>query len=102
MQRFLRDNGLTIALLLLVVVGAASSGLDTLGQSLIQQSVDNHERGAAMGIWFFAIGFGPFGFMAIGAAAAAFGGPIAMAASGGLLAATGLGLTSVRRIRELR
>ena len=91
-----------VSLLLLVVVGAASSGLDALGQVLLQKSVDDHERGAAMGIWFFSIGFGPFGFMGLGAAATIFGAPLAMGVSGGLLAAIGLGLTSVRRLRELR
>ena len=40
--------------------------LDTLGQSLIQRAVDDNERGAAMGIWFFAIGFGPFGHLGAG------------------------------------
>jgi MFS family permease len=91
-----------ISLLLLVVIGGASSSLDTLGQSLIQQSVEDNERGAAMGIWFFSIGFGPFGFLALGGAATVFGGPVAMLVSGALLATIGLGLTTVKRLRELR
>ena len=91
-----------LSLALLVLIGAASSGLDALGQSLLQRSVEDNERGAAMGIWFFSIGFGPFGFIALGAAATAFGAPIAMAVSGTLLASIGVALSSVRRLRELR
>lgn len=91
-----------VSLLFLVLVGAAAAAMDTLGQSLIQQSVEDHERGAAMGIWFFSIGFGPFGFIGLGAAATVVGGPLAMGVSGTLLAGIGLALTGVRRVRELR
>jgi len=91
-----------LSLGLLVVVGAASSSFDTLGQSLLQQSVDDHERGASAGIWFFGTGFGPFGSLGLGAVATLFGGPLAMFISGAALATIVLGLTSVRRLRDLR
>jgi MFS family permease len=91
-----------LSLVLLVVVGAASSSFDTLGQSLLQQSVQDHERGASAGIWFFGTGFGPFGSLSLGALATLFGGPIAMLLSGTVLATLVLGLTSVRRLRDLR
>jgi MFS family permease len=91
-----------LSLALLVLVGAAMAAMDTLGQSLIQQSVDDNERGAAMGIWFFGIGFGPFGFVAVGAIATAVGGPVALGISGALLTGIGLGLTGVKRVRALR
>ena len=89
------------SLALLVLVGAASSSFDTLGQSLLQQSVEDHERGASVGIWFFGTGFGPFGSVALGALAALAGGPVAMFVSGVALATIVVGLTSVRRLRAL-
>lgn len=91
-----------VSLAFLLLVGAAAAALDTLGQSLIQQSVEDHERGAAMGVWFFAIGFGPFGFIGLGAAATVIGGPLAMGISGALLTAIGLGLAGVKHVRALR
>jgi len=91
-----------LSLALLFVVGAASSGFDTVGQALLQQNVEDHERGASAGIWFFGTGFGPFGSLGLGAIATVFGGPVAMFASGAVLAAFALGLTSVRRLRNLR
>jgi MFS family permease len=91
-----------LSLALLVVIGAASSDFDTLGQSLLQQSVDDNERGASAGVWFFCTGFGPFGSLTLGAAATAFGGPVAMLVSGTALATIALGLTAVRRLRDVR
>ena len=91
-----------LSLALLVVIGAASSAFDTLGQSLLQHSVEDHERGASAGIWFFCTGFGPFGALALGVVATVFGGPVAMFVSGAILAAAALELTSVRRLRDLR
>ena len=55
------------------------AGVDTLTQSLLQRNVDDAERGSALGIWFFAIGFGPLGLVGLGAAANAFGAPAALA-----------------------
>ena len=90
-----------LSVVLLLAVGAMAAALDTLGQSLIQRSVEDDERGAAMGVWFFAIGFGPFGHLALGAAAAAIGAPLALAISGGLLALTAAALSGVRALRRL-
>ena len=91
-----------LSLALLFVVGAASSSFDTLGQSLLQHAVQDHERGASAGIWFFGTGFGPFGALALGGVATLFGGPVAMFVSGAALATIVLGLTSVRRLRGLQ
>ena len=78
------DYGL--ALVSLAILGATASVLDTLGQTLLQRSSEDRERGAAMGIWVFSVGFGPIGHLGLGAAAGALGAPLAQAASGGLLA----------------
>ena len=90
-----------ISVALLVLVGALAASLDTLGQSLIQRGVEGHERGSAMGVWFFAIGFGPIGHLAIGAAAFAVGAPLALAVSGASLALAAVALSSVKAIRRL-
>lgn len=90
-----------LSLGLLVLVGMMSAALDTLGQSLVQQSVGDHERGAAMGVWFFAIGVGPVGALSLGGAAEAIGAPLALAISGAVLALVGVALSSVRSLRQL-
>jgi MFS family permease len=90
-----------LSLVLLLVVGVMSAALDTLGQSLVQHSVGDHERGAAMGVWFFSIGVGPVGGLALGGAAEAIGAPLALAISGSILALVGAALSSVRALRQL-
>ena len=77
---------LGMALAVLLIVGAAMSILDTIGQALVQQHVPDHERGAAVGIWFFAIGFGPFGHLGLGALAGSTGVATALLVSGLALA----------------
>jgi MFS family permease len=98
---FAVSTSFALSFVLLVAVGASAAALDTLGQSLLQQSVDDSERGSAMGIWFFAIGFGPLGHLAIGAAANAIGAPTALAISGSLLVLLAVGLSGVRSIRRI-
>ena len=77
------------------------AGVDTLSQSLLQRNVDDAERGSAVGIWFFAIGFGPLGLVGLGAAANALGAPTALAISGALLVLFAIVLSRVRAIHEL-
>ena len=71
--------------MLLGLSGLCASIMDTLGQTLMQRNADEHERGAAMGLWVFSIGFGPVGHLTLGAAATAFGAPPVQAVSGLLL-----------------
>ena len=70
---FALSPGFLVALLPLLVAGAAAAGADSLSQSLMQRATTDAERGAAMGIWAFAIGFGPLGHLVAGAAAGRFG-----------------------------
>ena len=98
---FALSTSFALSFVLLVVVGAAMAASDTLGQSLLQRNVDDAERGSAMGIWFFAIGFGPVGLVTLGAAANAIGAPTALAVSGALLVVFALALSRVRAIHEL-
>jgi MFS family permease len=98
---FALSSSFALSFVLLVVVGAAMAGSDTLGQALLQRNVNDTERGSAMGIWFFAIGFGPLGLIGLGAAANVIGAPAALAISGAILALFALGLSRVRAIHEL-
>jgi MFS family permease len=98
---FATSTSFVLSLGLMCLVGMCWGGLDTLGQSLIQRSVDDAERGAAMGIWFFAIGFGPFGHLALGAAASAVGAPLALGVDAAILATIAVALVGIRSIRRL-
>jgi predicted MFS family arabinose efflux permease len=71
-----------LALGLLAISGLCASVMDTLGQTLIQRNAHERERGAAMGVWVFSVGFGPVGHLTLGAAASSFGAPLAQAVSG--------------------
>lgn len=98
---FSASSVFAISVVILVVVGGSMAALDTLGQTLVQRHVDDHERGAAMGIWFFGIGFGPFGHLGLGAAASILGAPVALAASGSLLAGAAVLVALTTRARHL-
>jgi predicted MFS family arabinose efflux permease len=74
-----------LALVLLGISGMCASVMDTLGQTLLQRNADERERGSAMGIWVFSVGFGPVGHLTLGAAATSFGAPQTQAVSGIML-----------------
>jgi MFS family permease len=71
-----------LALGCLAISGMCASIMDCLGQTLIQRNADERERGTAMGVWVFSVGFGPIGHLTLGAAASTVGAPIAQAVSG--------------------
>ncbi len=56
-----------IAFLPLALLGAAISTLDTTTQSMLLANVAPHQRGAAAGIWVFAVGAAPAGQLLLGA-----------------------------------
>jgi MFS family permease len=62
-----------MALIAMLLVGAAGAAADSLSQTLIQRTVTDTERGAAMGVWAFALGFGPLGSVVAGALAGRYG-----------------------------
>ena len=98
---FALSSSFALSFAFLVLVGAAMAGVDTLSQSLLQRNVDDAERGSAVGIWFFAIGFGPLGLVGLGAAANALGAPTALAISGALLVLFAVVVSRVRAIHQL-
>jgi hypothetical protein len=90
------------ALLPMALVGACAASCDSLSQSLMQRSAKDAERGASMGIWTFALGFGPVGHLAVGAAAGRFGAVPTQVAFGLLLMILMSALAVHPRIRSLR
>jgi len=92
---------LAVALLPIFVVGGAAAVSDSLSQSLMQHSTPDGERGAAMGVWTFAVGFGPFGHLAVGIAAGHIGAPATQLVAGGVLLLLAVGLSFNRALRTL-
>ncbi len=90
-----------VSLVVMLGVGAAAAALDTLGQTLMQRASPDEERGAAMGVWVFSIGFGPVGLLLLGALAATFGAPNVQLLSGAILVTVALLSTRGRSLRSL-
>jgi hypothetical protein len=99
---FALSPGFVLAMIPMLVVGAAAAASDSLSQTLIQRSATDAERGAAMGIWAFGVGFGPLGHLAAGAAAGRFGAVATQALFGLALAGLSLLLMTRPRLRDLR
>jgi MFS family permease len=91
-----------LALVMLTLAGAAAFAFDALGQTLLQRSTADHERGAAMGIWAVGVGTAPLGHLAIGAATGLMGPQPAQAASGALLLLAFLLLATHAPLRRAR
>ena len=97
---FAQAPGFSAALVMLALSGMCASVMDTLGQTLMQRNAAEHQRGAAMGMWVFSVGFGPVGHLTLGAGATVFGAPAAQTVSGFLLMIVGLLLSLNRRLRR--
>jgi len=93
---------LLVALIPTLLIGASFATWDSLSQALMQRATTDAERGAAMGIWTFAVGGGPAGYLAIGALAGAFGPVATQVLFGALTVATGVWMLLVPRIRAAR
>ncbi len=93
---------LAFAFIPIFIAGGAAAVSDSLSQSLMQRSTDDGERGAAMGVWAFGVGCGPFGHLAVGLAAARVGAPLTQAVSGAALLILAVALSFNRALRSLR
>lgn len=91
-----------VALVPLALFGAMAASMDSLSQSLMQRATADAERGAAMGLWTFAIGCGPIGHLAIGLLAREVGIVPTQLLFGGLLMAFAVAMLFVPRVRTLR
>lgn len=77
-----------VSLALMGMVGVAWGSVDALLPTVLQQNVDDSERGAAVGVWNLSRGFGPLGQLEIGALAATIGVAATQAINGLAFAAT--------------
>jgi MFS family permease len=92
--------GFHLALVLAVLTGVSIAGIDALALALLQHNVADDQRGSAIGVWLLSTGFGPFGDLEIGAAAAMIGAPLAQAVNGAVLVAIIIGLSLTRSAQE--
>ena len=81
---------LVMALVLVMMVGAAASMFDAMEWTLLQANVPNRLRGRVIGGWVFAIGFGWVGHLAMGVVGDAFGVRWAIGGAGLVVVATSL------------
>lgn len=91
-----------ISFAILIIAGLGWSMMVTLNQTLLQLRLDDAFRGRVLALYTMAGGLTPFGSLAMGSAADAFGVQEAVAAfaAAGFALAAAIGLGS-RRIREL-
>jgi MFS family permease len=99
---FANSPAYLLSLGLIGIIGATAGGHDAMQHTLLQLSVEKHQRGRAMGIWQLSIGFGLVGSMVLGAIAEAIGAPMAQTIFGGLMIlAFFLIVSAVPKLRNL-
>ena len=99
---FSLGGGFVAFVIILAFINACASAVDTLYKTLMQENVENEQRGRAMGAWVLSIGVAPVGHLGVGALAGAFGASRALLINGSILlgvsALTALSLPRVRRL----
>ena len=99
---FSLGGGFFAFVLILAFINACASVVDTLYKTLMQENVENEQRGRAMGAWVLSIGVAPVGHLGVGALASAFGAGRALLINGsvllGISVLTALSLPRVRRL----
>jgi MFS family permease len=99
---FSNTGHLWLALIFLVVVGAARNATIITNQTLIQATCTDEYRGRIMSMYMMTIGLLPLGTIPAGAIADAWGVPVALMVQGGMMAAIFAALWLSRsRVREL-
>ena len=87
---------------MLTLATGCAMAVDTLYMTLMQENVPDEQRGRAMGAWTLSIGVAPVGHLGLGGLAGAVGAPLALFASGSVLAVASLiTAVSLPRIRRL-
>jgi len=99
---FSQSSWYPVSMVLLVLLGSITAGMDAMGHTILLLNVSEEQRGRAMGIWITGIGFGPVGSIAIGAIASLLGASAAVAINGTLIIiAFSLILLLVPKIRNI-
>ena len=100
LSAFAASGVFPLSLVLITGVGAMAAAFDAMQWILLQQHVPDRMRGRAIGGWVFAIGFGWMGYLALGGAAQTFGVQWALAATGALVALTGIAAAAAPKLRS--
>jgi ENTS family enterobactin (siderophore) exporter len=87
---FSASGSYTMALILIMGVGASAAAFDAMQWTLLQLNVPDEMRGRAIGAWAFAIGFGWIGHLGLGALGDLFGVQWALAGAGVTVIVTAL------------
>ena len=99
---FSLGGGFVAFVAILAFINACASVVDTLYKTLMQENVENEQRGRAMGAWVLSIGVAPIGHLGVGGLASAFGAGRALLINGSILlgisALTALSLPRIRRL----
>jgi MFS family permease len=90
----------SVSLALVMVVGALGSTYDTTMSTMLTMAAGDDVRGRVLGLYFSTMGISAFGWLGVGAIAGLVGMPMALAASGGIVALAALG--GLTRLRERR
>ena len=102
MMLFSLTTNLIIFLFILGVVNAFAMVVDTLYKTLMQENVEDEQRGRAMGSWVLSIGIAPAGHLGVGGLASVLGAPGALLINGAILSFVSLvtmtGLPKIRRL----
>ena len=103
LMTFSVSSNLFFFLVVLALVNACASSVDTLYKTLMQDNVPNEQRGRAMGSWVLSIGVAPVGHLGVGGLAGLLGAPGALLVNGAILTFVSLiaavGLPKIRRLR---
>jgi len=103
LMAFSLSSNLFFFLVVLALVNACASSVDTLYKTLMQENVPNEQRGRAMGSWVLSIGVAPVGHLGVGGLAGLLGAPGALLVNGAVLTVVSLtaavGLPKIRRLR---
>ena len=87
---------------MLTLATGCAMAVDTLYMTLMQENVPDEQRGRAMGAWTLSIGVAPVGHLGLGGLAGVVGAPLALFASGSVLAVgsmiTAVALPGIRRL----
>ena len=87
---------------MLTLATGCAMAVDTLYMTLMQENVPDEQRGRAMGAWTLSIGVAPVGHLGLGGLAGVVGAPLALFASGSVLAVgsliTAVTLPGIRRL----
>ena len=99
---FSMSTSYTLSLALMGIVGIAWASVDALLPTVMQQNVDNADRGAVVGVWNLSRGFGPLSQLEMGLLGATVGVAATQAINGAAFALSVLIVAFIYRRHQAR